>query len=144
MRDGDFLPCAKRLELVQFNADGSKDRVHRCAEPTAEKANQNVTPVDCAACPVRRASLAKSLADKTFTPVHKFDGRGARARYPDRGGDGFPSCADRLVVEMPVCCGQTIERRICNSLDCVYFQGEVTPVICAQCPVRRTAATPKG
>jgi hypothetical protein len=125
----EYLPCGKRLKLIAFRADGQKDNVFRCAEPTAEQFGKDVTPEVCAECPVRRG---------TIQPAAKFDkSKAAAVKQDTKGGDGFPPCADRLVAVIKACCGNTIERRVCDSLDSSKLGAEVTPVICAQCPARR-------
>lgn len=124
----DYLPCGQRQKLISFRADGTKDHVQRCTEQTAEQFGKDVTPEACAECPVRRGTIKK--------PVQFDKGRAAEVKK-DAGGDGFPPCADRLVAVIKACCGNTIERRVCDSLDSSSLGAEVTPVICAQCPARR-------
>lgn len=124
----EFKPCGMRQRLIAFRADGTKDHVHRCTERTAEAFGLDITPPDCDKCGVRREILKAATR-----PLTKTDGA-----KPDMGGDGFCGCIDRVVVCIKACCGNTIDRRVCNSLDSSNYQTEVTPVICAQCPVRRT------
>lgn len=130
-----FLPCGKRLRLTQFNADGSKDQVYRCSERTAPKANQDVLPADCQECPVRSTVLKAGIEAGTYQP--RAFTTPTKGKRKDTGGDGFVSCNERLVVLISACCGNTLERRVCNSTDSVNMGSEVTPVICGQCPVRK-------
>lgn len=131
----EFLPCGKRLKLVQFNADGSKGVVYRCSERTAPKANQDVLAADCQECPVRSAVVRAGIDAGTYKP--KVLDTPARGKRKDTGGEGFVPCSDRLVVLLPACCGRTTEHRVCNSAESVNVGAEVGPVICEQCPVRR-------
>lgn len=133
----EFLPCGKRLRLTQFNADGSKGTINRCSEKTAPKANQDVLPADCQECPVRSAVLKAAIDAGTYKPKAFDMGRAVKGKRKDGGGEGFVPCTERLVVLLAACCGNTIERRICNSPDSVNLGAEVTPVICSQCPVRK-------
>lgn len=131
----DFLPCGKRLRLTQFNADGSKGVIYRCSERTAPKANQDVLPGDCQECPVRSAVLKAAVEAGSYVPKG-FSGP-VKGKRKDQGGDGFVPCSDRLVVLLAACCGNTLERRVCNSSDSPNMGSEVTPIICGQCPVRK-------
>jgi len=128
MKETDFPPCPMRTRLVMYAADGTKQHVFRCTEASAPAANQNVTPEVCAECPVRRA-----LLDDVHIPPTK---RVREETKPDKGGDGFVKCSSRGVVEGSMCCGSTRLIRVCLNDNCHYFQGEVSPNICASCPVR--------
>lgn len=129
----EFPPCPKRSRLTQFKADGTKDHVQRCTEQEATKANQDVTPEDCIECPLRSMLVKAGHVPKTPKP---------RAKTPPRrdsaGGDlGFVSCGHRAIVDVKSCCGQLRVARVCDLDLCQYYQGEVNPSICAQCPLRQ-------
>lgn len=125
----DFKPCRFRQRLIQFEADGSRIPIYRCAGQAAEKFGQDVTPPDCDMCGVRREEAQKTVHQIALSPAVK----------QDTGGDGFCPCVDRLVNVVKACCGNTIRQRVCGSAESYYAGAEVTPVICAQCPVRRFA-----
>lgn len=133
----EFKPCSARINLVAFRADGGKDKVYRCSEPTSPHPNQDVTPEDCDSCPVRVAVLEAAVAGRTFV-------RSPLAVYPKKvdanASEGFLACLDRVKVQRPACCGQFTEHRLCNSMQSPLFGEEVTPVMCSQCPVRRIDA----
>lgn len=133
----EFLPCGKRLRLTAFRADGLKDTIYRCAEQTAPKANLDVVAADCEGCPVRSAIVRAAMTAGEYAAKRQFDTTKKVGERKDKGGDGFASCADRLVILMPACCGSTVERRVCNSPDSVNMGAEVTPVICGKCLVRK-------
>ena len=136
--DAEFPPCVRRQKLTEFQKDGGKAKIWRCMEPTAEKANQNVLPADCLQCAVRLAVLKSNEDYRPPFPIPK-----GLAKRPDMEPkrDGFIQCNLRLVAVAPTCCGGTKELRVCNNDKAHHYQGEVTPVICAQCPVRRSRQT---
>jgi len=135
--DADFPPCVRRQKLTTFSQDGTKAKVWRCMEGTAEKANQDVIPADCIQCAVRLAVLKSNEDYRPPFPVPK-----GLAKRPDTEprADGFIPCDLRLVAVAPTCCGGTKELRICDNDEAHHYKGEVTPVICSQCPVRRDAS----
>ena len=129
-----YKPCSARTQLIAFRADGGKDKVQRCGEDTAPKAFKDVTPEDCADCPVRKVVLQAAVARKDYvkTPI-----KNAIREEPAPAEPGFVKCEDRLAVIVPTCCGKTGKRFICNSTDCHHYKGEITPVVCAACPFKK-------
>jgi len=127
----DFPPCPARQKMVSFNADGSKTPLFRCTESEAEFAHQDVTPSDCDACPLRE-DLTKKAGERI--PVIQYT-----KKAKDTSCDGFLPCEDRIVIDVPSCCGQVYNLRMCESLASHLYKKEVSPVICSQCKVRREA-----
>ena len=75
-----FLPCAMRTQLTAFAKDGTKRKVQRCGEPTADHNTKDVTAEVCESCPVRAEVTLKAmelnrykppLLDETHTVVSK-------------------------------------------------------------------------
>ena len=132
MGEADFPPCPRRQRLVMFAADGSKDHVFRCTDQNAPMANKDIEVDDCLACPLRQ----KLLEGAYVPPTRKITDE----TKPDKGGDGFVQCYLRGVATAKACCGATRQVRVCLNDLCHYYQGEVNPSICAQCPVRSHGA----
>lgn len=126
--------------MVYFNQDG-RVIAQRCLEQTAENANKDVTPEQCAGCPVRKPLLQKDKASGAYKPpattVKLF--KSLPQRKDEGGGDGFPPCDKRLIVTIPSCCNQKDELRVCDCPDFSRYGADVTPHICQQCPHRPNA-----
>ena len=126
----DFQPCPKRQRLTMFQSDGSKEYVHRCTENRAEMFNQNVEAADCSVCPIR-VQLAQGDATKVKKPEN------VESSVPDtKTGEGFVPCDQRALVKIKACCGAKRLVRVCECPEADYFQGVVSPSICAHCSVR--------
>lgn len=132
----EYLPCSERLSLTIFGKDGSTRRVQQCGEQTAPKANQQITPQDCEACPVRKSVVEKARVSGAMKPPPKLDVLVASKTREPRA-DGYEDCYDRLRGSVPGCCGSVSYIRICDSPDSYRYGEKVSPVICAACPVRR-------
>jgi len=128
----DYKACPARTRLIGFKADGSKEEFKRCTEQSAPMANKNVDPADCDECPVRKL-LVNSDQYRPLTPKPSPTSRAKR----DGGGGGFVPCDLRQIVNVKTCCGGQAEIRVCDSDEAPYYQGRVTPEICAQCPHRK-------
>lgn len=131
-----YLPCYKREGLVFFKADGSQHRGQICLEQEAPKANQQVSPEDCEACPVRRVINQAAVRSGELKPK-EYPGPPIVNKAPDIYAEGFEPCADRLKGYVKLCCDKREPVWLCNSGACQFFGKEVTPVICEACPERR-------
>lgn len=121
-----------------FQKDGTKTRVQRCHEPTAEKHGFDVLPVDCSACPVRKEITAAALRSAEYKPPLVADIRDVKAKTKDvEPPKHWEPCQDRNVVAVGGCCGAVIEIRVCDSLDCFRLGSEVNSSMCSACPHRR-------
>ena len=90
-----YKPCSARKSLIMFHRDGTKPRVQRCHESTAEKHGLNVLPADCSACTVRKEITAnldsgklvfKGAGTKTvdYAQIQKrFKDLGIRVRWKE-------------------------------------------------------------
>lgn len=134
----DYQPCSARKPLTMFRKDGTKTRVQRCHEPTAEKHGLDVLPVDCSACPVRKEITAAALRSAEYKPPLVADIRDVKAKTKDvEPPKSWEPCQDRNVVAVGGCCGSVIEIRVCDSLDCFRLGSEVNFSMCSACLCRR-------
>jgi len=134
----DYQPCAKRTGLVAFQKDGTKLRIQRCTEPTAENNGLDVLPSDCAECPVRAlvtkaALLTHEYKPPLFADLHTVISTKNDLTPPPQ----WKPCRDRHVVEAAACCGGQVEHRVCNSVDCFRIGSAVSPEICSSCVYRK-------
>lgn len=127
----EFLPCMKRQKMTTFDQDGSKVAVFRCTEPEAKKGYQDVIPEDCQACELRKEVLRKE--------VERRPNKKAKDAERKPVSPGFVSCQDRLVVKQTCCGGSVREMWICDSMNSAFYQKEIGPPDCADCPARRAA-----
>lgn len=128
-----YLPCDKRQQLTQFKADGSTERIQRCTDQEAEKANLPVLPSDCEVCPLRRIAAAiQKPKPRLLGDVKKIV-----SSRPDReAADGFPSCPFRLLTIAAGCCNRTTKHRVCDSPDSYFYGAEVNCSNCNGCDLR--------
>ncbi|MHC4120133.1 MAG: hypothetical protein ACYSWO_21780 [Planctomycetota bacterium] len=133
----EFLPCSKRQSLVAYQRDGSKLRVQHCAEEKATKGGQQVEPKDCKACEIRGTILRKAISVGTYKHATPPNLIGPSKSEADREKSGlWPPCNDREILTFKSCCGGTRQAKVCRSVNCETFGGEVSPVICTACAVR--------
>lgn len=133
-----YAPCAKRQQLTAFKKDGTKAKVNRCTEPTAEHHMSNVDPVHCAECPVRDLVTRAAIRANEFKPplattTHQIQSKKKDTNPPKP----WLPCADRDVAGVAACCGGVTEIRICDSSDCFRMGSKVTADICSSCPFRK-------
>lgn len=140
MTEKKYPPCARRQSLILFNQDGQA-RKERCLEQSAEKANQDVVPEDCAACPVRVELLQVDKKSGRYKPPTTIPALVQFIDRPDPGGDGFPDCPHRMIANVPGCCGRVTTVRVCNSVDAARYGADTTPAICREC-LGQTPETP--
>ena len=137
-RNEDFPPCSARQSLVQYHKDGTKDRVQRCTEPTADNMGLNVIPSDCEECPVRKA-ITKAAWDRgSYKPPLVKDVAKIQGFQADDNPDApWLPCKDRQIVRIGSCCGKWKEIKMCNSLECFRLGSQVNPEHCRECPLRK-------
>lgn len=134
----DFLPCSARKPLTQFQKDGTKRRVQRCWEQTADKFNQDVKPSDCEACPVREEITRRAMRETGYTPPMVAEIRQVYSSRKDTEPlAGWEPCTERNVVTIGGCCNQRSELRVCDCVSCFRLGSEVSKHICQQCPDRK-------
>lgn len=139
--NNDYQPCSKRHRLVMVDKENKKTPVQRCTEPSAEHHFEIVSPDMCEGCPVRSIVTKAAIAKREYKPPQVEETRevlGVKADLTKNGEDGFPTCYDRQLVEIPSCCGATQEIRVCNSVDCFRMGSQVNPEMCHGCEHRRT------
>lgn len=126
-----------RKALVVYQADGSKDRLQRCTEQDADKANENVTPEDCLECPLR-AHLVRDGSKLHQAAKKARDSRGGVLK-PDTSGQGYVKCEHRQILTWKsTCssCSKELTARICNGDKSPFFRTAVSSSQCAGCPFR--------
>lgn len=134
----DFQPCSRRDQLTQFVKDGLKQRVHRCTEPRVEQYFKILTPPMCEGCPLRHEVTKAAIAKREYKPPLVEDYREIRSRKKDAEVDTqWLPCQDREVVEVPSCCGTSMQIKMCNSVDCFRMGSEVSREMCRECLNRR-------
>jgi hypothetical protein len=138
-KNEDFPLCSARQSLVQYNKDGTKDRVQRCSEPKAEMMGLNVIPSDCEGCPVRREVTKAAFDRGSYQPPLVAEVATVQGCRKDAGELPAPwlPCQDRNLVNIGGCCGQTKEIRVCDSIDCFRLGSQVTHEMCRECPHRK-------
>lgn len=127
-------PCARRTQLVKFNADGSQERIFRCGEQTAPLLGKDVNVQDCTECSVR---VEITRAATEYKPPRLAELRDIKEQKPDPNTSGWPKCLDRQLAVSHGCCGVLVEYRVCDSIDCFRMGAEVTQFICDECVFRR-------
>ena len=136
--NNEFQPCSRRDQLTQVDAEGSKERVFRCTEPNAEHYFKIVTPPMCDGCPLRAKMTEAAITKCEYKPPLVENYREIRSRKKDAEVDTqWLPCQDREVVEVPSCCGTSMELKMCNSVDCFRMGSEVSREMCRKCFNRR-------
>ncbi len=134
----EYKPCSARKSLTMFHRDGTKERIQRCHEPTAEKHGSTVLPADCSVCPVRKEITAAALRSTEYKPPLVAELRDVRGAVKDvEPPESWAPCQDRNVVAIGGCCGSVVEIRVCDSIDCFRLGSEVSLSMCLACPDRR-------
>ena len=137
-QNDEFQPCSERNRIVQFKADGTKNAIQRCGEPTAEHMGKQVQPADCEGCPVRALVTKAAIRRKEYDPPLISETANVLGAKPDDGSDPrFPPCLDRNVVQIGSCCGKAMPVRVCDSVDCWRLGSEVNSEMCRACEHRR-------
>lgn len=134
----EYPPCASRQQLTAFRKDGTKERIQRCAEHTAELFQKDVSPTDCESCPVRKSVTMKAMEAKSYQPPLADKIYSVATKKPDtKAPTPWKPCKDRQLATIDGCCGAgKVEIRICNSADCFRLGSAVSPEICMTCPLR--------
>ncbi len=129
-----YLPCSERTQLVAFGKDGGKKKVQRCGEETAEFSGLDVLPDQCNGCPVRSAITRKALDLKKYRPPLVDETHTVLSKRPDTNApQEWPPCKDRQISVINSCCGQTMDVRVCNSVDCHRLGSSIHPGHCHEC-----------
>lgn len=139
----DYKPCIRREKLVVFRKDGTKDSVRKCAEPSAEAFQQEVTPEICAACPIRQHVQKKVKAEKAKPlKVHQLFRIEKLEKHKPVTRDWLP-CEFRETAYVKSCCNSTSKVIRCANAEAPSFGLEVVPIMCSECPVRSVGASKK-
>ena len=136
--NNDYQPCSARKPLTMFHRNGSKTRVQRCHEPTAEKYGLDVLPANCSICPVRKEITVAALRTTEYKPPLVKDIRNVQGTTKDiNPPEPWLPCQDRNIVIISGCCSSVKEIRVCDSADCFRLGSEVTESMCRDCLHRR-------
>lgn len=166
-RQQEWLPCIQRQMVVLCHKDGSKGELHRCIHQSSKHFAQELTPENCAACPLRVFTRmrppdysALQVNGREFgEPKIMEDGSLVYPKLgwePPRAPEGYtrksddpksadawvflpqwPPCVDREMANTVLPCGCIKVNPICASLACERHGRRVTVEMCRECPVRR-------
>jgi hypothetical protein len=161
MSEPKWAHCVHRQEIVRFNKDGTKTPAARCAHQACSRFNTDLTPADCAGCPLRNISgLRPAHGDarvhkREYAEPRIVDGKlvyeetdkkppSVPAGY-QRSEDAWVflplwlPCEDREMAATVQRCGQLKMNPMCGSRKCGRYGLPITPEVCEGCPVRRVS-----
>lgn len=164
----DWLPCIKRRTIDLYNKDGSKGEIHRCAHLSCSQHGQDVSPENCAECPLRIEQDFRSISNNERMVARRdFQQpkilRDGTMIYPKTGWeppkcpDGYepksanprdpnawvfipkwPKCLDRKMINTVENCGCIQINSLCTSKDSEFNGQLVVLKMCEDCPVKRS------
>jgi hypothetical protein len=157
-----WVPCVQRREIKRIEKDGSTGQIMRCAHIACARFNTNLTPADCAACPLRlitpdirppdygeRVLYNREYAEPRINQdgSMQYEKNGLKPPSVPEGyaktEDAwvflpmFPACADREAANTVQRCGCIRTSAMCASKESAYHGQKVAPEVCSGCPVRR-------
>jgi hypothetical protein len=157
-----WVPCVKRREIERVEKDGGTSQIMRCAHTSCARFNTNLTPHDCAVCPLRLITHDIRPADYTERMVVTreygqpridpdgslvYDNNGLKPPSVPEGyaktDDAwvfkplFVACADREAANIVQRCGCIKTSAMCASKESNMHGLKISPPVCEGCPVRR-------
>lgn len=134
----DYVACTWRKKITLVGADGVRTAAQQCTAGECPHVGQNVTPEQCATCPVR-AMLARREKRRAPVPLPPPPPTIPIITRDKTATEQWPLCDDRNKYATIKCCGQVSVVRRCKSKAAPQYQKDLTPQDCVGCQFRRAA-----